>query len=435
MAELGLTDILALQKLGAPQQPADVKSGAEVMGAGLMAASQDISADSLGGGLAKGLLQGVGIQQQKKGASKREQSVDAYIQAQKEYHMGVQEQVKQLTDFVTKAKTAELEKQQQQGAIDTAYASLMFGSGRQLVELINGNEKLKPLVMTAKPEGAIELKDVVYRNGNVIPVWADANGGEAFGKPLPEAAIFSPEAIRAQKTAQLEEVKSQAQIEAINAQRDQRLADAQGGGEKAPPGYRYTADGNLEAIPGGPAFQKSQTLDEKQQAKLNAAISQADRLIMKVDQALEKTGVMSSGIGGSIMSRVPGTDARDLAADLETIKANLGFAELQAMREASPTGGALGQVAVQELVALQSTVASLDQAQSSEQLRQRLGEIRKHYTNWRDAVMQDREGQAAVGGQSRLDGNQSAEQIRAAYQAGEMTREQARAALQQLGAQ
>jgi hypothetical protein len=38
-------------------------------------------------------------------------------------------------------------------------------------------------------------------------------------------------------------------------------------------------------------------------------------------------------------------------------------------------------------------------------------------------------------GASQLEGNQTAEQVRAAYQAGKITREQARAQLQQLGGQ
>lgn len=53
-------------------------------------------------------------------------------------------------------------------------------------------------------------------------------------------------------------------------------------------------------------------------------------------------------------------NARDNYLAVNTIKANLGFDALQAMRDASPTGGALGQVAVQELEMLQSTVAALD---------------------------------------------------------------------------
>jgi hypothetical protein len=49
---------------------------------------------------------------------------------------------------------------------------------------------------------------------------------------------------------------------------------------------------------------------------------------------------------------------------------------------------------VQELTALQATVASLDQAQDDKQLKARLGEIRTHYENWKNAVTQASGGQA-----------------------------------------
>ena len=80
--------------------------------------------------------------------------------------------------------------------------------------------------------------------------------------------------------------------------------------------------------------------------------------------------------------------AANPADRLTTIKANLGFDRLQQMRDQSPTGGALGQVAVQELASLQATVASLDQLQSPTQLGTALDKIERHYTNWRNAVNQ-----------------------------------------------
>jgi hypothetical protein len=165
-------------------------------------------------------------------------------------------------------------------------------------------------------------------------------------------------------------------------------------GPAAPAGYRYKADGSLEAIPGGPADIKAGELGIKRERQQQGAVAQADRIIGKVDQALSKVGLNTTGIGGAVMRSIPGSEAKNLESDLETIKANLGFAELQAMRDASPTGGALGAIAVQELIALQSTVASLDQAQDSAQLKARLGEIRTHYENWKNAVTQ------ASGGQS-----------------------------------
>ena len=57
------------------------------------------------------------------------------------------------------------------------------------------------------------------------------------------------------------------------------------------------------------------------------------------------------------------------------------------MRDASPTGGALGQVAVKELDALQSSVSSLDLNQSPERLRNNLEQIKTHYARWRQATL------------------------------------------------
>lgn len=168
--------------------------------------------------------------------------------------------------------------------------------------------------------------------------------------------------------------------------RESNAATAAQGG-KPPPGYRFKPDGSLEAIPGGPADIKAGAEGAKREASRKAAVAQADRVISKVDQALGNVGYTTAGIGAGFRN-IPGTPARNLEADLDTIKANLGFAELQAMRDASPTGGALGAIAVQELTALQATVASLEQRQSPEQLRARLGEIKKHYENWKNVTQQ-----------------------------------------------
>ena len=72
-------------------------------------------------------------------------------------------------------------------------------------------------------------------------------------------------------------------------------------------------------------------------------------------------------------SPVPGehNPTVDFDAALVQINALIGFGELNAMRAASPTGGALGQVSERELTYLQSVAASLDPDQSQEQyLRQ-----------------------------------------------------------------
>ena len=126
---------------------------------------------------------------------------------------------------------------------------------------------------------------------------------------------------------------------------------------------------------------KKQEKIDKQIAAAESAIAGADRVIAKVDEALP----LVSGFN-LLSSYVPFTEGSNLRTTLETIKANLGFDRLQQMRDASPTGGALGQVAVQELVALQSSLASLDLKQTPEKLKENLNQIKIHYKNWREAA-------------------------------------------------
>lgn len=150
---------------------------------------------------------------------------------------------------------------------------------------------------------------------------------------------------------------------------------------KPPAGYRWKQDGTLEAIPGGPTDIKAGEQGAKAEQRKAAAAGAAENVLSAVSDARKLVGINTAGVGSSLAA-IPGTDARDLQSKLETIKANLGFDRLQQMREQSPTGGALGAVAVQELIALQSTVASLDQGQSRAELKKSLEKIDRHYNNW-----------------------------------------------------
>lgn len=172
------------------------------------------------------------------------------------------------------------------------------------------------------------------------------------------------------------------------------LSGIVGPGGKAPPGYMWNGtddEGNprLMAIPGGPAAQKETKLSDAKRMRLELAKNKADAVIGKVDEALGQSGFFTTGLAGSALGKIPGTGAYDLDKTIDTIKANIGFGELQAMREASPTGGALGSIAVQELTSLQSTVASLDKGQSREQLENNLKKIKQHYETWKKLVAGD----------------------------------------------
>ena len=115
----------------------------------------------------------------------------------------------------------------------------------------------------------------------------------------------------------------------------------------------------------------------------------ADKAIItinNVNEALGQLGFFSTGLVGGLAQYAPGSDAYNLNQTLQTIKANIGFNELQAMRAASPTGGALGNVANQELDALQATLGSLKIGQKKPQLKKNLEDVKKHYINWLKTV-------------------------------------------------
>lgn len=113
----------------------------------------------------------------------------------------------------------------------------------------------------------------------------------------------------------------------------------------------------------------------KAMASLESADAKSKLVLSKIDQALPMVSAWTAG-PGSLLANIPGTPARNLAEIKDTIVANLGFEELQDMRTNSPTGGALGAIAVQELAMLQKTKTSLDQAQTPPQLIKALNELK-----------------------------------------------------------
>lgn len=77
---------------------------------------------------------------------------------------------------------------------------------------------------------------------------------------------------------------------------------------------------------------------------------------------------------------------RNYRAQLDYLKGNIIPAALTAMREASKTGGALGQVSDIEGAWLGSSLGALDMTQSPEQVVDQLKQIDKHLKIWQDAV-------------------------------------------------
>lgn len=144
---------------------------------------------------------------------------------------------------------------------------------------------------------------------------------------------------------------------------------------KPPMGYRFTPAGDLEAIPGGPADQKRQGLLNADTASAQSAESGLNRLAEFANSLKNMPGLKGiTGLRGAIPN-IPGSEAANAQAQLETLKSQVAFGVLQAMRDASKTGGALGAVSEKELGLLQNNLAALDRAQSYEQFQKALDQI------------------------------------------------------------
>jgi len=114
------------------------------------------------------------------------------------------------------------------------------------------------------------------------------------------------------------------------------------------------------------------------------SIERERRVLSSIDELLPKVGEFTTGFG-SMLSGIPRSDARAFAAELATLKANIAFNELAAMRAASLTGGALGNVSNVELELLESTLGALDAGQAPAQVTAQLNKIRDSIVRWQTA--------------------------------------------------
>jgi hypothetical protein len=141
---------------------------------------------------------------------------------------------------------------------------------------------------------------------------------------------------------------------------------------KVPPGYRPTSEGNLEAIPGGPADIKINEKRQQDYAQATAMTQQLDELAKSVNTVLTAPGLDKNfGVQGYVPN-IPGGKAANAQALLDTLRTQGAFAALQEMRNASKTGGALGAVSDKESVMLQNAIAALQRVQSADQARKQL---------------------------------------------------------------
>lgn len=130
---------------------------------------------------------------------------------------------------------------------------------------------------------------------------------------------------------------------------------------KPPQGYRYTADGSaLEPIPGGPADTKSGLSEDRKMVATDTIVTAASTA-----RDLANAGA-NTGVVGATMGFNPETEAAELRRQVDVLKSNASIENLTAMRQASPTGGALGSVTEKENAMLAAAAGALNPDASKE---------------------------------------------------------------------
>lgn len=139
------------------------------------------------------------------------------------------------------------------------------------------------------------------------------------------------------------------------------------------------ANNGNRKIGDGPKLTQLGTVDQKlvqamPQAKLRTGTmnQNLDRLATAMQNLHDDKGL--SNITGTVMGRTPNftNTATGAQGTLNTIKSNIFQTALQSMREASKTGGAVGNVSDREGDKLERTIGALDQAQGTPKFKEEL---------------------------------------------------------------
>jgi hypothetical protein len=146
----------------------------------------------------------------------------------------------------------------------------------------------------------------------------------------------------------------------------------EGGPGKAPIGYRFTKEGNLEPIPGGPADFKAQ---DRAQAQASG-VDTLDKSLATVDRLLSHPGrETATGLSSLIhpANYIRGTKAVDFQRELESFDAQMFLSSVKSMK-------GMGQLSDAEGKKISAAVGAIKPGMSDESIVNNLGIIRDELT-------------------------------------------------------
>lgn len=176
----------------------------------------------------------------------------------------------------------------------------------------------------------------------------------------------------AKRLASLQDAVLNAETDADRSTAAKRLAQYKGltgSAPDAPAGFRWSSNGqSLEAIPGGPAAIKQ----TEEQRTRDSAHDQTRQTIGTINRLMEHPGRRGATGTWNLGRMVPGTDAADFAAEVETFKAQTFLPMVQQLRGMGALSNAEGDK-------LSAAVGALRFDMSEKAFNESLGRIRDQF--------------------------------------------------------
>jgi hypothetical protein len=264
----------------------------------------------------------------------------------------------------------------------------------------------------AREDTASTNRTVEYLRSQGRDDLADAVASGSLGGRDAAAILFQPAAERGQilSAEQMRQMFPGAQIEdgLYNLKADGTANKVGGGGtvvnvggESAPaigtipPGYQAVQDPQtgrfrFEPIEGGPVAEEQEAAVERdlardvQRARAGSTVIQdlqrAVDLLPELGALAQEEGVIG-GVTRRIQADIPGSVANRITQFTESALSNVGLDTLQQMRDNSPTGGALGQVPIQQQQRLEQVLGSLNINQPPSVLDANIKRVMNIYTD------------------------------------------------------
>jgi len=133
----------------------------------------------------------------------------------------------------------------------------------------------------------------------------------------------------------------------------------------------------MEPIAGGPADVEAKELAQKAEKRAGTQQTMTDTILNEAEKARGLISNWSTGAGAFLLQGLPLTEARQLVGHVKSLQAQATIETLNAMRQESPTGGALGNVTNQENAMLAAKAGLLDPMSSPEVFKQQLDDYER----------------------------------------------------------